>query len=41
MSPSADKRLLQVPCDVEAEDERRLDRIRAEAVAGFDAMRDV
>jgi uncharacterized protein (TIGR00730 family) len=41
MSPSADKRLLQVPSDVEAEDERRLDHIRAEADAGFDAMRDV
>jgi uncharacterized protein (TIGR00730 family) len=41
MSPAADKRLLQVPADVEAEDERRLDRIRAEADAGFDALRDV
>ena len=41
MSPSADKRLLQVPADVEAEDEHRLDRIRAEVDAGFDAMRDV
>jgi uncharacterized protein (TIGR00730 family) len=41
MSPAADKRLLRVPFDVEAEDERRLDRIRAEVDAGFDAMRDV
>lgn len=41
MSPAADKRLLQVPSDVEAEDERRLDRIRAEVDAGFYAMRDV
>jgi uncharacterized protein (TIGR00730 family) len=41
MSPSADKRLLQVPGDVEADDERRLDRIRAEVDAGFDALRDV
>jgi hypothetical protein len=41
MSPAADKQLLQVPCDVEAEDDLRLDRIRAEVDAGFDAMRDV
>jgi uncharacterized protein (TIGR00730 family) len=41
MSPTADKRLLQVPGDVEAEDEQRLDRIRAEVDAGFDALRDV
>jgi hypothetical protein len=41
MSPAADKRLLQVPSDVEAEDDLRVDRIRAEIDAGFDAMRDV
>jgi uncharacterized protein (TIGR00730 family) len=36
-----DKRLLRVPCDVEAEDNLRLDRIRTEVDAGFDALRDV
>jgi uncharacterized protein (TIGR00730 family) len=36
-----DEHLLRVPCDVEAEDERRLDRIREEVERGFDAMRDV
>jgi uncharacterized protein (TIGR00730 family) len=36
-----DEHLLRVPCDVEAEDERRLDRIRDEVERGFDAMRDV
>jgi len=37
----SDERLLQVPCDVEADDERRSDRIRAEIDAAFDALRDV
>jgi uncharacterized protein (TIGR00730 family) len=41
MSPSADRRLLQVPSDVEVEDEQRLDRIRTEVDAGFDALRDI
>jgi uncharacterized protein (TIGR00730 family) len=36
-----DEHLLRVPCDVEAEDELRLDRIRDEVDAGFDALRDV
>ncbi|HEU4393183.1 MAG TPA: TIGR00730 family Rossman fold protein [Solirubrobacterales bacterium] len=36
-----DEHLLRVPCDVETDDERRLDRIRAEVDAGFDALRDV
>ena len=36
-----DEHLLRVPCDVEAQDELRLDRIRAEVDAGFDALRDV
>jgi uncharacterized protein (TIGR00730 family) len=36
-----DERLLRVPCDIEAEDELRLDRIREEVDAAFDAMRDV
>jgi uncharacterized protein (TIGR00730 family) len=36
-----DERLLRVPCDVEEEDERRLDRIREEIDAAFDALRDV
>lgn len=37
-----DEHLLRVPCDVaEAEDDRRLDRIREEVDRGFDAMRDV
>jgi uncharacterized protein (TIGR00730 family) len=36
-----DEHLLRVPCDVEFEDDGRLDRIRAEVDAGFDAMRDV
>ena len=39
--PARDERLLRVPCDVEAEDEIRLDRIREEVDRGFDAMRDV
>jgi len=36
-----DERLLRVPCDIEADDEKRLDRIRAEIDAAFDALRDV
>jgi uncharacterized protein (TIGR00730 family) len=36
-----DEHLLRVPCDAEARDEARLDRIRAEVDRGFDAMRDV
>lgn len=37
----SDERLLRVPCDLEAEDERRSDRIRAEIDGAFDALRDV
>jgi len=37
----SDRRLLRVPCDIEAEDDARLDRIRAEVDMGFDALRDV
>ena len=36
-----DEHLLRVPCDVELQDEERLDRIRTEVDAGFDALRDV
>jgi len=36
-----DERLLRVPCDIEADDEKRLDRIREEIDAAFDALRDV
>jgi uncharacterized protein (TIGR00730 family) len=36
-----DQRLLRVPRDIEADDEKRLDRIRLEIDAAFDAMRDV
>jgi uncharacterized protein (TIGR00730 family) len=36
-----DEHLLRVPCDTEAQDEVRLDRIREEVDRGFDAMRDV
>jgi uncharacterized protein (TIGR00730 family) len=36
-----DEKLLRVPCDIEEEDEVRLDRIREEVDAAFDAMRDV
>jgi uncharacterized protein (TIGR00730 family) len=36
-----DERLLRVPCDVEANDDPRLDRIRAEIDRGFDALWDV
>jgi uncharacterized protein (TIGR00730 family) len=37
----SDERLLRVPCDLEQEDERRSDRIRAEIDGAFDALRDV
>jgi uncharacterized protein (TIGR00730 family) len=36
-----DKELLCSPCDVEEEDERRVERIDAEIDKGFDALRDV
>ena len=36
-----DEHLLRVPCDLEEEDELRLDRIRDEVDGAFDAMRDV
>jgi hypothetical protein len=36
-----EERLLRVPCDVEAEDDRRLQRIHDEVEAAFDALRDV
>ena len=37
----SDVRLLRVPGDIEAEDDARLDRIRAEVEMGFDALRDI
>jgi uncharacterized protein (TIGR00730 family) len=36
-----DEHLLRVPADAEGQDDLRLDRIRAEIEAGFDALRDV
>src|ERR1051326_781764 len=36
-----DRELLRSPCDVEEEDDLRLDRIKAEIDMGFDALRDV
>jgi uncharacterized protein (TIGR00730 family) len=36
-----DEHLLRVPHDIEAEDDLRLDRIREEIDAGFDALRDI
>jgi len=36
-----EERLLRVPCDVEAEDDRRLQRIHDEVEVAFDALRDV
>jgi uncharacterized protein (TIGR00730 family) len=36
-----DKELLCSPCDVEEQDELRLDRIKAEIDMGFDALRDI
>ncbi|HEX5983869.1 MAG TPA: TIGR00730 family Rossman fold protein [Solirubrobacterales bacterium] len=40
-SARGDQRLLRVPRDIEADDARRLDRIRKEIDAAFDALRDV
>ncbi len=39
--PRDDQELLRSPVDVEAEDDRRLDRIRAEVEMGFDALREI
>jgi uncharacterized protein (TIGR00730 family) len=39
--PRDDQELLRSPVDVEAEDDRRLDRIHAEVEMGFDALRDI
>jgi len=36
-----DRHLLRVPVDLEADDQRRIERIRAEVDAAFDALRDV
>ena len=36
-----DQHLLRVPVDLEADDERRIERIRAEVESAFDALRDV
>jgi uncharacterized protein (TIGR00730 family) len=36
-----DQHLLRVPVDLEADDERRIDRIRSEVDAAFDALRDL
>ena len=36
-----DRELLRSPCDVEEEDDLRLDRIEAEIDRGFDALRDI
>jgi uncharacterized protein (TIGR00730 family) len=41
MTLPSDERLLRVPRDIEADDEKRLDRIRDEVDAAFDALRDV
>ena len=40
-SARGDQRLLSVPRDIEADDEKRLDRIRKEIDAAFDALRDI
>jgi uncharacterized protein (TIGR00730 family) len=40
-SARGDQRLLRVPGDIEADDEKRLDRIRKEIDAAFDALRNV
>jgi predicted Rossmann-fold nucleotide-binding protein len=37
----SDERLLRVPCDIEAEDDVRLERIREEVDMGFGALRDI
>jgi uncharacterized protein (TIGR00730 family) len=39
--PVRDEHLLRVPCDVEDEDDLRLQRIHDEVERGFDALRDV
>jgi uncharacterized protein (TIGR00730 family) len=39
--PRDDQELLRSPVDVEAEDDRRLDRIHAEVEMGFDALREI
>src|SRR6201999_4658513 len=36
-----DEHLLRVPSDIEAEDDRRVERIRAEIDSAFEALRDV
>src|SRR3954452_1765078 len=36
-----DKELLRSPCDLEEEDDLRLERIKAEVDKGFDALRDI
>lgn len=36
-----DQQLLRIPCDVEEEDELRVERIREEVDRGFDALRDI
>jgi uncharacterized protein (TIGR00730 family) len=36
-----DEHLLRVPCDVDAEDDRRLQRIHDEVERGFEALRDI
>jgi uncharacterized protein (TIGR00730 family) len=41
LSFERDERLLRVPCDVEAEDDVRLERIHDEVERGFDALRDI
>ena len=41
MGARHDEHLLRVPCDVEAEDDVRLQRIHDEVERGFDALRDV
>jgi uncharacterized protein (TIGR00730 family) len=41
LAPEHDERLLRVPCDVEAEDDVRLERIHSEVERGFDALRDI
>jgi uncharacterized protein (TIGR00730 family) len=40
-SARGDQRLLRVPRDIEADDEKRLDRIRKEIDGAFDALRDI
>ena len=39
--PKRDERLLRVPCDIESEDDVRVERIREEIDGGFDALWDV